>query len=64
MDITTTVTASVAHDLMARAGIVKDERGRYVIPEEAHEFIGIGWTWATDEALTAALVILATNDEL
>lgn len=54
-DITVTVTQSVAHELIARAGITRDERGRWVTPDSR-------WTWATDEALTWALVTIAVQD--
>lgn len=64
MDITATVSSSVANALIARAGIVQDARGRFEVPEEAQPFIGMDLIWERDEALTCALVILATNEEL
>ena len=63
-DITTTVSNSVARQLVAQADIVQDTRGRWVIPDEAREFIGFDKCWQLDEALTAALVIIATRDEI
>lgn len=54
-DITVTVTRSVAYELIARAGITRHERGRWVTPDDR-------WTWATDEALTWALVSIAEHD--
>ncbi len=54
-EVTTTVTGSVAHALLARAGFEKDERGRWTAPDGR-------WTWATDEALIWAIVRLAEED--
>jgi hypothetical protein len=61
--VTTHVNQSVAESLIGRAGITRDPDGRWLIPEEARDLIGAHpFTWATDEALTWALVILATAD--
>lgn len=63
MDITVTVTRSLGLDLIEMAGFTRDERGRWVVPEEARELTnGHAWTWATDEALMWALVIIASGD--
>jgi hypothetical protein len=51
-DITVTVTTSVAEGLLARAGFERDERGRWRHDDGRN-------TWATDEALTWALPLLA-----
>ena len=75
MDVTTTVTQTVAHELIERAGIEPQivtsrsggrsvESVRWNVPEEAQTLTGgHEFTWATDEALTWALVIIATVDE-
>ena len=64
LDITATVSRSVADALMARAGIAQDARGRFSVPEEAQPFIGMDLVWERDEAFMVALVILAANEEL
>ncbi len=53
-NITTTITGSAARALLTRARFTQDERGRWSAPDGR-------WTWATDEALTWALVTLAEN---
>lgn len=55
-DITTTVTGSAARALLARAHFTQDQRGRSSTPDGR-------LTWATDEALTWALVTLAEDDD-
>lgn len=55
-DITTTVTGSAARALLTRARFTQDQRGRWNTPDGR-------WTWATDEALTWALVTLAEDDD-
>jgi len=54
-DITTTVAESVAVDLILKAGFGRDPQGRWFGPDKR-------WTWATDEALTWALVALAEQE--
>lgn len=51
-DIRVTVTTSVAEGLLARAGFTRDARGRWRHDDGRN-------TWATDEALTWALPLLA-----
>lgn len=55
-DITTTVAESAARALLARARFTQDKRGRWNAPDDR-------WTWATDEALTWALVTLVQDDD-
>jgi hypothetical protein len=59
------LTHSVADALIALAGITQDERGRWIVPDEAADLTGQDdtWTWAKDEALKWALVIIASVDE-
>jgi hypothetical protein len=54
-DITVPVTQPVARELIARADFERDAHGRWVDPNGR-------WTWATDEALTWALVAIAEQD--
>ena len=61
--LTTHLTHSVADELLKRAGIQQDARGRWVVPDEAAILTGHEWTWAKDEALTWALVIIASVDD-
>jgi hypothetical protein len=55
-EIITTVTGSAARALLTQARFTQDERGRWSAPDGR-------WTWATDEALTWALAVLAEDDE-
>jgi hypothetical protein len=52
LDVTVTVTPSVARALLARAGYTRDERARWFAPDGR-------WYWETDEALKHALVAIA-----
>jgi hypothetical protein len=55
-DITVTVTKSVAEGLLDRAGFTRDTRGRWRHDDGRD-------TWATDEALTWALPMLAEETD-
>jgi hypothetical protein len=54
-EITTTVTESTARALLTRARFTQDQRGRWSAPDGR-------LTWATDEALTWALITLAEDE--
>jgi hypothetical protein len=59
MSITAHIPVATAHTLIQRAGIERDDRGRFLVPEEAQPLIGHDFTWAGDEALT---LIAAADD--
>jgi hypothetical protein len=54
-EVSVHVTRCLAHDLIAHAGITRDERGRWITPDDR-------WTWATDEALRWALSMIVEQD--
>jgi hypothetical protein len=63
MSITAHIPVATAHTLIQRAGIERDDRGRFLVPEEAQPLIGHDFTWAGDEALTWALTLIAAADD-